>query len=609
MTKGIKYGTPANFAGSILKMALVSVLMLLCGLFSLRAQDNVSRVKVLFPFDSDVVVENYQGNAEALSVLNDAFAAQAAREGLTITSYSSPEGNLAYNRNLSLRRAKSMQAYLEGKYPQLQGKITLRPGEEAWEDLRIQVESDSRLSESTRSAVLSIIGKDIEADAKERELTALPEYKRLYANYFKSLRFAAIELRIENFADSEKDFANSEISDAGVSGGEFSAKESRTTTVEEGLPVVYYALNEDFIRPQYMDNQKSMKEIISLLKSGKVGSMVIEGTASPEGPAKGNERLAKDRAENLKNYIVGMFPEYENKITVVNKGAVEGAADEYPYLRFARIASIDVEDGSGIGQKATGAEESVVPATADTTVTAPADTASVAPADTTAITESKDTAAVVPVVPVVPVAPETVEDEGFVKKPLAALATNLLYLTGGSIATGFHAIPLTIGYEIPIGKHWSIHSNYLITSPWQAWGGNGECAELMHWDLGARWYPGTKFKKPFKPSGDTRVLEGWYAYLSAGMGYYDFQHNGNGYQGEEALGSVGIGYSLCFDEHWSLNFGLGVGPMYTYYRYYEGRQNNEHLMYRYSGNFTYFGVTDARVTLTYLFYYKKRIRK
>ena len=609
MIKGIKYSIPANFAGSILRMALVSVLMLLCGLFSLRAQDNVSRVKVLFPFDSDVVVENYQGNAEALSVLNDAFAAQAAQEGLTITSYSSPEGNLAYNRNLSLRRAKYMQAYLEGKYPQLQGKITLRPGEEAWEDLRIQVESDSRLSESTRSAVLSIIGKDIEADAKERELTALPEYKRLYANYFKSLRFAAIELRIENFADSEKDFANSEISDASKSGGEFSAKESRTTYVKEGLPVVYYALNEDFIRPQYMGNDKSMKEIIRLLRSGKVGSMVIEGTASPEGPVKGNERLATNRAENLKNYIVGMFPEYENKITVVNKGAVEGAADDYPYLRSARIASIEVEEGTGIGQKATGAEESVVPATADTTVTAPADTASVAPADTTAVTEPKDTAAVVPVVPVVPVAPETVEDEGFVKKPLAALATNLLYLTGGSIATGFHAIPLTIGYEIPIGKHWSIHSNYLITSPWQAWGGNGECAELMHWDLGARWYPGTKFKKPFKPSGDTRVLEGWYAYLSAGMGYYDFQHNGNGYQGEEALGSVGIGYSLCFDEHWSLNFGLGVGPMYTYYRYYEGRQNNEHLMYRYSGNFTYFGVTDARVTLTYLFYYKKRIRK
>lgn len=568
--------------------------MLLLSVFSLRAQTYSTRVRVMFPFDSDVIVENYQENAVALSVLNDAFAAQAAREGLTITSYSSPEGNLAYNRNLSIRRAKSMQAYLEGKYPQLQGKITLCPGEEAWEDLRIQVESDSRLSESTRSAVLSIIGKDIEADAKERELTSLPEYRRLYANYFKSLRYAAIELRIENFADSEKDFANSEISGAGSNGGEFTAKKSSNATVKEGLPVIYYALNEDFIRPQYMGNDKAMKEIIRLLKSGKVRNMVLEGAASPEGPSRINDRLAQNRAENLRNYIVGMFPEMENHITVVSKGAVEGPEDKADYLRFSRIASIDV------------VKDTVSTAAKDTTGTAVKDTVSTTAKDTTGTA-----AVVVPVVPVVPAASDSsdVATESFVKKPLAALTANLLYTTGGAIATGFHATPLAVGYEIPIGKHWSVQSNYIITLPWQAWGGNGECAELMHWDIGARWYPGTKFKKPFKAAGDTRVLEGWYASLSAGMGYYDFQHGGNGYQGEEALASLGIGYSLCFDEHWSLNFGIGFGPMYTYYRYYEGRQNNEHLMYRYNGTFTYFGVTDAKVTLTYLFYYKKRNRK
>lgn len=556
MIKGIKYSIPANFAGSILRMALVSVLMLLCGLFSLRAQDNVSRVKVLFPFDSDVVVENYQGNAEALSVLNDAFAAKAAQEGLTITSYSSPEGNLAYNRNLSLRRAKSMQAYLEGKYPQLQGKITLRPGEEAWEDLRIQVESDSRLSEATRSAVLSIIGKDIEADAKERELTALPEYKRLYANYFKSLRFAAIELRIENFADSEKDFANSEISDAGVSGGEFSAKENRTITVEEGLPVVYYALNEDFIRPQYMDNQKSMKEIIRLLKSGKVGSMVIEGTASPEGPAKGNERLATNRAENLKNYIVGMFPEYENKITVVNKGAVEGAADDYPYLRSARIASIDVQEGNGIGQKATGAEESVVPAAADTTVTAPADTASVVPADTSTVTEPKDTAAIVPVVPVVPVTPEVIEDIQPKAKnynTVVALKTNLL----------FDAVTaLNFEVEVPIGERFSVMAEDVF--PWWETG-NKYC--LQYWEIGVE---GRFWFKPWKSIG-TEKLRGFFVGPYVMSAKYDFQWDKSiNYQGEMWSVGVSAGYSMPIGKRKKANleFSLALGYMQSPYRHY-----------------------------------------
>ena len=193
--------------------------------------------------------------------------------------------------------------------------------------------------------------------------------------------------------------------------------------------------------------------------------------------------------------------------------------------------------------------------------------------------------------------------------PIAALTANALYTVGGAIATGFHAVPLAVGCEIPVGKHFSVTADYLITLPWSAWDNNAECAELMHWGLGARWYPGGSFTRPFSPRAGKRLMDGWYASVSAGMGYYDFERNGKGYQGEEILGSVGLGYNFCLDRHWSIDFGLGVGPMYTRYRYYEGRQNNEHLMYRYSGTFSYFGVTDAKVTLTYLFYCNKRERK
>lgn len=573
-----------------LRLAVCLVLLVL-GAFSLRAQEITStRVKILFPFDSDVVLENYRGNADAISMLDDVFADKTAEDELTITSYSSPEGNLAYNRDLSLRRAKSLQAYLENKYPQLLGKITLCPGEEAWEDLRIQIESDSRISEATRSSVLAIIGKDIEPDAKEKELGALAEYKRLYANYFKSLRFAAIDLGTNNSQIPENADKNT---------GKIADNSSSYTvkTVTDGLPTVYYATSEDFIRPSYMGNSDSMKEIIRILKSGKVRNMVIEGTASPEGPAKGNERLAKERAENLKNYIVGMFPELEDKITVASKGVIEGAEEDYPYLRYARIASIETVD------TAEDTDTAVVKETGETAE--PVNVPVNVPVETKKDVDTVDTVENVETVEVI----DTTETPAYIRKPLAALTTNLLYTGGGAIATGFHAVPIAVGYEIPIGKHWSIHSNYLVTVPWKPWNNNAECAELMHWDIGARWYPGTKFLKPFKAKGDTRVLEGWYASASAGMGYYDFQHNGNGYQGEEVLASLGLGYSLAFNDNWSLNFGIGVGPMYTRYRYYEGRQNNQHLVYRYNGKFTYFGVTDAKVTLTYLFYYKKRITK
>lgn len=191
--------------------------------------------------------------------------------------------------------------------------------------------------------------------------------------------------------------------------------------------------------------------------------------------------------------------------------------------------------------------------------------------------------------------------------PFIALTTNLLY-ESATVLAGFHTVPLTVGYEIPIGQHWSIFSDYTITTPWHAWHHNADCIELMHWDLGGKWYPGGDFLHPFQAKKDRRVLDGWYAYASAGAGYYDFERDGKGYQGEEVMASVGIGYGLVFGEHLSLSLGLGAGPLYTRYRYYEGRSNNEHLMYQYKGTWQYFGITDAKVTLTWLFYRTRNVK-
>ena len=200
------------------------------------------------------------------------------------------------------------------------------------------------------------------------------------------------------------------------------------------------------------------------------------------------------------------------------------------------------------------------------------------------------------------------EKDEMTKVPFIAITNNFL-AEAASVATGFHSVPIQAGIEVPIGEHWSVYADYLATAPWRAWNNNADCAELLHVSLGARWYPGSSFKTPFTPGGTSRILEGWYASLSAGAGYYDFQRNGKGYQGEEILASMGFGYSMVFDEHWSVNFGIGFGPMFTKWRYYVGRANNQHLMWQYNGTSQYFGVTDAKVTLTYLFYVNKKNRK
>lgn len=579
-----------SLAAAGLKLAACLVMLVALSVFSLRAQDAQvvnAGVKVLFPFDNASVNENYLGNAAALAEIASLMDS-AENTGIVVTTFSSPEGNWHYNKDLSSRRASAIKTWLESNYPATAGNIVLHTGVEAWDDLSARIKADSHLSDDARNAILDIISSDDDPDVKERRLSAQPQYRSLYANYFKSLRYALISLRIENPAQPDSLYTNSEISETGKS-----PVVARKTVAENGLPTVFYAVSEDFIRPSYMGNDASMKEIIRILRSGKVRSMVLEGTASPEGNAKANGRLALSRANNLKDYIVGMFPEMEENITVVNKGVIEGTEEEYASLRYARIARMEIEEEEVETTPEVEVIKAEEPEPEIETKTEP---------------ETKPEPKPEPVIesePETEAKPETQR----VRTPLFALTTNLLYETGGAIATGFHTVPLTVGYEIPIGQHFSIQSNYTVTTPWHAWNSNAECAELMHWDLGARWYPGGSFRKPFTPKAGRRVLDGWYASLSAGMGYYDFEHNGKGYQGEEILVSAGLGYGLCFNDHWSLNFGLGVGPMYTRYRYYEGRSNNEHLMYRYSGTFSYFGLTDAKVTLTYLMYYNKKQKK
>lgn len=192
--------------------------------------------------------------------------------------------------------------------------------------------------------------------------------------------------------------------------------------------------------------------------------------------------------------------------------------------------------------------------------------------------------------------PSATDSVVVVKKPAFAFTANLLYTAAGAFY-GFHATPLAVGYEIPLGSRWSLFSNYLITLPWRAWNNNSDAFELMHWDLGFRWYTS-------KAMCSRRALNGFHLYFSAGMGYYDFQHNGPGYQGEEVLGALGLGYNITFGEHLSLNIEAGAGPIYSQYRYYTSKTSHEHLIYQYSGTFTYVGVTDAKITLTYLLYRK-----
>ncbi|MBR5677606.1 MAG: OmpA family protein, partial [Paludibacteraceae bacterium] len=296
----------ASTAG--LKLVAMALIMFV-NVFYTRAQINDASVRLTFPFDSPVLNRNYMSNSSAMAELDSLVAKIADGESISVVTFSSPEGNFAYNQALSTKRAESVRSYIVSKYPALAGRIVVNAGAESWDELRRSVMSDARLSSYARTQVLEIVDSNKEADAKESLLKAIPAYKSLYNNFFRGLRYAEISLRIKNLAATAPQHTNAAVS------------ESKNASAN-GEPIVYYSLSEDFIRPGYMNNVLNMKEIRRILSNpeNRQNTIVIEGAASPEGPVSINTRLGIARAENLANWIIGQFPDMEGKVVVRSKG-------------------------------------------------------------------------------------------------------------------------------------------------------------------------------------------------------------------------------------------------------------------------------------------------
>ena len=172
--------------------AALALVLLAVGSFSLRAHDYC--VRILFPFDSAVIRADYMDNATSLALLDSLIKSSdiSSAEALQVVSFSSPEGVWAYNVALSQRRANALRKYIVSKYPELDGRITVNPGGESWDDLRAAIVSDRRISESDRSRMLKIVDSDAKPDAKESSLKAIPSYRQFYFGYVRRFRYAEI---------------------------------------------------------------------------------------------------------------------------------------------------------------------------------------------------------------------------------------------------------------------------------------------------------------------------------------------------------------------------------------------------------------------------------
>ena len=613
---------------------LLVVAVLFANLFFTRAQA-AEDTRVYFRFDSPVVDASYLSNPQAFAEI-DARLSAGYDGSLEVVAFSSPEGNFTYNAGLSRRRAESLRRYILARYPAMDGRISVNPDTESWDDLRADVVADTRISESSRSAILGIIDSSLAPDTKEARLKALRDWNYFYSQYFRTLRFATVR------------FIGGEASVAGESAA--TRPETAASSAEAGKSsasaaqdprTVLFALNKSEINSSLFDNARVLAAISALLGGQapeQVSGITITSTGSPEGPEHINRNLSARRGAALRDYIVSEYPALAGKITVIPAGeawedfriAVESDGtlseasrnsilsiivsnssndakeqklrslpewphllnDVFPGLRYARIQL----DAAPAAEPAVLPEVPVLPgeditvedepvAVNDTTL-AVADSALAVPAVPVPAEEQEPVAE--PVQEPAPAAPR-VDDA----QPLFALSTNLLYDLGGLIR------PMSwtpnFALEVPFGQRWSLLGEY--TFPWWVTDANDQAWQILKWDVGARFW----FSR-HNPSDRMDVLRGHFIGLNLSAGYYDIEPAHTGYQGELQAVGLEYGYAFRLARAWRIDLCAGFGWLGSHYRYYEADSADEHLIYQHHGKLQWFGPVKAGVSVKYIFH-------
>ena len=173
------------------------------------------------------------------------------------------------------------------------------------------------------------------------------------------------------------------------------------------------------------------------------------------------------------------------------------------------------------------------------------------------------------------------EAEGPVKsQTVLAVKNNLLYDL---------ALAPNIEVEIPIGKRWSLNTEYKC--PWWLNSKHDFCYQLLSGGMEGRCWLGNRQKRD--------RLIGHFIGLYAEGGIYDFQLREDGYQGKY-YGAAGViyGYARQLARHFSLEFSLGIGYLTTEYKKYTPYEGD--IIWTNSGRYNFIGPTKAKISLVWL---------
>ena len=524
---------------------------------------NLNNVSIRYEHDKAWPRWDYAQNRKAYEVLVEVVKQISSNpkplRAIVIEGTASPIGTDEYNQQLALRRAEVLRGILSRMSGGENIRIHIISAGEDWNEFRSYIEE--MYHRPNRAKVLEILRKNLTNDEKEALLQGLDgrrTWRLLIKSYMASSRNALVVriVEIDDLAPKEPPL--------------------------KFRPMVVSVRPERFVKPPVMEIaeiNENLPELLQSLPQVKLDSVVTFNNTS----------LSYKRP----NVVIPNLVEEEISIPSVIKPSQSAVDYTRPFTVAPGVVDKDIELASVAAPKADALNRTrpfvVNPDVVDKDV----DLGSNVALDKDAIDFTRpftlypDLAEETYIYSVVSpidgvIAPEGLmpDEEHYLRYPVVALRSNLL-------------VPaLNFGVEVPIGNHWSIGADYYFPWIWPK-KDNKDCFEFLAWGLEGRYWFGRNRNLLTRLQGHSVAVYGY-------GGYYDFERNYNGYQGEYANVGLDYTYAMAVGKKKGIHFefSLGIGYIYSVARKYAvidpfGPLISEKL----TRKIHYFGPTKLNVSL------------
>ena len=363
---------------------------------------------------------------------------------------------------------------------------------------------------------------------------------------------------------------------------------------------VRYENDKAWPRWSYANNREAhrllTRTVHQLAFSGdSLRTMVIEGAASPIGSDEYNDRLALRRAKVLRDIISKMKGGDSIRIRVVSTGEdwfTFRTYIEQNYHRANRSAVLAILHSEATNNE----KESRLKAL---------DQGRTWRILVDNYMASARNAAVIRIMHIAPLAPKQPSFEMSAVAPVIKddFLRDSTAIIKDSVATEYRypvvalrsnlLVPaLNIGVEVPIGTHWSVAADYYYPWVWPK-RDNKDCFELLAWGIEGRYWFGRNRTLFDRLQGHSIGLYGY-------MGYYDFERNYHGHQGEFVNVGIDYTYAMAVGKKKTVHFefSLGVGFIYSQARKYTVIEPYAPLFSdKITKKIGFFGPTKANISL------------